>query len=170
MPHDLQPPVTDDSNAALLIAMLEDDTRNWRGDLDAVPDEAIYWQPYPDSHSIGAILLHIADAEAYWLHQVLTGVPLSEETKQLLMSDEVEQFAGKWGTPPKQPLAWYYEQQDKVRKQTLENLKAHSDPSALYGERQFTLRWLLHHVITHEAYHAGQVSLLLSQYRALNSL
>ena len=28
------------------------------------------------------------------------------------------------------------------------------------GEVEFTLRWLLHHVITHEAYHGGQAVLL----------
>jgi len=33
------------------------------------------------------------------------------------------------------------------------------------GEREFTLSWLMTHVIVHEAYHGGQAILLLLQQR-----
>jgi uncharacterized damage-inducible protein DinB len=44
------------------------------------------------------------------------------------------------------------------------------DPASLYAipgrKYDFSLRWLLQHVITHEAYHGGQAALLKLQFQA----
>jgi uncharacterized damage-inducible protein DinB len=107
------------------------------------------------------LLLHNAAVEAYWLQQVLAGETTDPELWRTLRDDKVDQFAGKWGKPPKKSLKWYYEQQDTVRRHTLEILSQQTDTTALFGaETKFSLRWLVHHVITHEAYHSGQALLL----------
>lgn len=156
-----------EAQIALLLAMLDDNTKQWRDMLGDVSEEALVWQPVAQGHSAGAILLHNAEVEAYWLHEVLAGEPLPEETSKLLLSEEIDQFGGKWPVPHSQPLSWYYAQHDAIREKTRRIVRKLSDPTASFGEkRKFTLRWLLHHVITHEAYHCGQIALLMAQFSA----
>ncbi len=146
----------------LLLAMLDDNTQNWREELGDVPDEAVIWQPAPDMHSIGALILHIADVEANWLYEVAAGGARDEEELRRLLSKETQQYAIRWPVPPRQPLVWYYAQQDAIRERTRQTVRALNDPNHIGTRRNkdFTLRWLLHHVITHEAYHGGQAMLL----------
>jgi uncharacterized damage-inducible protein DinB len=75
----------------------------------------------------------------------------------------------QWPAPPRQPLAWYLEQHDRIRARTHEILADFNDPAQEFQRKndRVTLRWLLHHVIGHEAYHAGQVLLLALQYLAI---
>jgi uncharacterized damage-inducible protein DinB len=150
----------------LLLAMLDDVTKKWTHELGRVSKEAIVWQPRPEGHSIGAIILHIADVEAFWLHQVGAGETLSEAHSRLFLSQETQQYAGKWPTPPKRPLSWYLEQHRAIRERTHTFVRNLNNPEHVghIGEREFTLRWLLHHVISHEAYHGGQAVLLASLY------
>lgn len=75
----------------------------------------------------------------------------------------------QWPTPPRKPLAWYLEQQDTIRTRTREIIRTLNDPEmAIPCKGQtFTLRWLLHHVLTHEAYHGGQAVLLALQWHVV---
>ncbi len=156
-----------DGHLSLLIAMLEDNTVQWREASGALSQEEVCWQPHSGWHSIGAVILHNAEVEAYWLHEVITGELIPAELSARLLSEEIDQGAGKWPVPPSQPLSWYYAIQDEVRMKTRQILHELHDPLALYGkDRKFTLRWLLHHVITHEAYHCGQMALLTLQYNS----
>lgn len=166
-PLDIQFLGEGEAQVALLLAMLDDNTKQWRGMLGDVSEEALVWQPVAQGHSIGAVLLHNTDVEAYWLHEVLAGEMMSSELRKLLLSDETDQFGGIWPAPPSQPLSWYYAQHDTIRERTRQIIRELQDPTAAFGkERKFTLRWLLHHVITHEAYHCGQIALLAAQFGA----
>lgn len=157
----------------LLLAMLDDGTKEWREELGEVEQEAVVWQPIPNGHSIGTVILHIADVEAFWLHEVAAGEKLPVEQAALLMGEDMDQYVGKWPVPPQQPLAWYWAQHGAIRARTREIIAHINDPEHLgrrYSisrgrETEFTLRWLLHHVLTHEAYHGGQAVLLAQQYK-----
>lgn len=156
-----------DPQVGLLLSMLDVATQEWREELGAVSPEEIVRQPFPGGHSIGALILHIADVEAFWLHEVATGLCRTPEQRALWLTDETDQDAVSWPTPPLEPLSWYYEVHDDVRRRTrallseihdLEHKGAHKD-------WEFTLRWLLQHVITHEAYHGGQAVYLALQHK-----
>lgn len=69
--------------------------------------------------------------------------------------------------PPKKPLSWYLEQHRAIRERTHEIVRNLTtlEHVGVYGKREFTLRWLLHHIISHEAYHGGQAVLLASLYK-----
>jgi uncharacterized damage-inducible protein DinB len=157
----------------LLLAMLDDGTQEWREELGEIERETVVWQPVPSGHSIGVLILHIADVEAYWLHQIAAGERLSPELSATLMGDATDQYAGIWPSPHQQPLAWYLEQHDAIRARTREIVSRINAPEHLGrrhskaqgSETEFTLRWLLHHVLTHEAYHGGQAVLLAQQYK-----
>ena len=158
---DIVPAAGLDVQTGLLLSMLDDVTNEWRGMLGDVSGEALVWQPFPAGHSIGALLLHIADVEAHWLHEVATGLPRDPEELKTLLSEETQQGQVQWPTPPNYPLSWYYAQQDAVRARTRRLVAAIGDPlhTGRRG-REFSLRWLLNHVVSHEAYHGGQAVLL----------
>jgi uncharacterized damage-inducible protein DinB len=147
-----------------LLAAIDDNTDHWRRELGRVAVDAVVWQPVENGHSIGALMLHMADVEAFWLHEVAAGAPIPESDQKLFLSKETEQYKGIWPRPPRQPLSWYFDQQDRIRARTHQLLASQNDPAqpCRYRTREFTLRWLVEHVITHEAYHAGQAVLLAS--------
>ena len=159
---DVLPSATADIQIGLLLAMLDDATNEWRKELGAVSEEAVVWQPFPGGHSIGGIILHIADVEAFWLHQIGEGQARSEEELARLLSKETQQYDLTWPMPPAQSLSWFLAQHDEIRARTRQAVSAWDDPALARprGDAEFTRRWLLHHVLTHEAYHGGQAVLL----------
>jgi uncharacterized damage-inducible protein DinB len=163
---DVKPVAGLDPQVGLLLAMLGDGTREWREELGQVPEDAVVWQPFPQGHSIGALILHLADSESFWIQEVAAGQARTPEEVKALLSEETDQYAINWPIPPKKPLGWYFEQHDRIRKETRRTVRRLADPEHIgrRGEREFTLRWVLHHVITHEAYHGGQAVLLALQY------
>jgi uncharacterized damage-inducible protein DinB len=147
---------------ATFLATLQDGTREWRDELGDPDPRLIVWQPYPKSHSIGGVLLHIAEVEAYWFEEFCLGRTISPEESLTYMSSEIDQYGGSWPTPPEEPIAYYYDLLDKVRARTLESFKNFPAPEFV-KEREWestTMRWVVGHVIQHESYHAGQAVLL----------
>lgn len=172
---DVKPVPKLDPQIGLLLSMLDEGTWEWRDELEecgSISTDMIRWQPTPHGYSIGAIVFHMIEAEAFWLHELTAGKPLSPADVKLFMLEQIDQYAGRWPIPPKKPLKWYFEQQDRIRKKTHQFVKQLNDPlhtvkrpkTATRPQRTFTLRWILHHVITHEAYHAGQAVMLAMQY------
>lgn len=151
--NDVKPTDGLNTQVGLLLEGLEVATAQWRSELGEVSREAVLWQPIPNGHSIGTIILHIADVEAFWLHQVVTGQPRSPEEKRRLLSEETQQYQRYWPAPPNHPLSWFLEQHDAIRARTREVLQHWNDPeyTGQLEDETFTLRWLLHHVMTHEA-------------------
>ncbi len=163
---DSAPIVNLDPQVGLLMAVLEDGTREWREEIGQISDDAVVWQPFERGHSIGALILHIADVERFWIEQVAGGrQPTPEELAELL-SNETDQDAVHWPTPPKLPLSWYFRKHDTVRQRTLKLAETLTEPERVhsfkYGQR--TLRWILGHVVQHESYHGGQAVLLSLMY------
>jgi uncharacterized damage-inducible protein DinB len=169
---DIVPVADTDIQIGLLLAVLEDVTREWTEELGDIPDAFLLWQAFPGGHSIGALILHIVDVEAFWLHQVAAGLARSEEELRTLLSEETDQYALQWPTPPAKPLSWYLEQHRNIRERTRQYVLAIGNPehTGKHQDYEFTLRWLLNHVISHEAYHGGQAVLLalMQQKHAAN--
>ena len=152
----------------LLCAILRDGTNEWRGELDPdLADEAVIWQPCADGHSIGGVILEIAAVEVFWFERFALGIPPDPDERKLLMSDEIDVDAFRWPVPHRKPIAWYFDLHDRIRARTLESIKRWPSPETaieLHG-RPRTLRWVLGHVIQHEAYHGGQAVLLSSLWQ-----
>lgn len=152
----------------VLVASLQDGTREWRSELGDVSEEEIIWQPYERGHSIGAIILHMIDVEAFWIETAALGRERPAGEAEELLSDQIDQYGFDWVVPPKRPLSYYIELQDKVRARTLESIKDFPDPSTVITRdgwsASMTLRWILNHVINHEAYHGGQAVMLKAMY------
>lgn len=147
----------------LLCAILQDATNEWRWELDPhLSEEAIVWQPHPGMHSIGAVIMHIIFVETYWFERFALAEPWNDEERALLLAGETDVDEWRWPEPPKQPLTWYFELQDRIRARTLESIKRWPSPETTktHDGRETSMRWVLGHVIQHEAYHGGQAVLL----------
>lgn len=171
MQRDIQPLPGLPEPYGLLGAILQDGTQEWRGEIDNDLDaDFMVWQPHPGMHSIGAVMLHIIGIEIVWFERMVLGLPISVEERWLFMFDETDVDEWQWPTPPHEPLSWYFELHDRIRARTLEGLKrwpAADVPFDRNDGASRTPRWVLGHVIQHEAYHGGQ-AVLLSRLKQLH--
>jgi uncharacterized damage-inducible protein DinB len=148
---------------AVYMKVLEQSTGEWRGMLgtDVTPAQLVH-QAYAGAHSIGAVLLHMADSEAIWTMEVLEGGAVPAALKEELLADQTDVWNGKWPVVPSEPLAYYYEKQDRVREHTLRVLAGLTDIDkdvSAWGNT-FTIRWILGHMVSHDSQHGGQAILL----------
>jgi uncharacterized damage-inducible protein DinB len=147
----------------LLCAILQDGTNEWRLELDPdLSEDAVVWQPYPGMHSIGAILLHIISVEIFWFERFALDLPTDPEERKILLVEETDVDAWSWPELPHRPIAWYFELHDRIRARTLESIKKWpaADATRELHDNPRSMRWVLGHVIQHEAYHGGQAVLL----------
>jgi uncharacterized damage-inducible protein DinB len=135
--------------------------------VKGMPDEEISTNILPEIHSIGQLILHNAEAEWWWLCHVVAEKELDErEAAEELFWDVLldEEFAAK-----NYSLEDCWEIADKVRADGLEVLRDLSDDELdkFYGftdkdnnRYEKSLRWILHHLIDHEAQHKGQIFMI----------
>lgn len=150
----------------LLLASLEDSRREWRENLGRVSPAAVPWQPHPQGPSIGAVLLHMADCEAFWFEQFLGGKAPDPKEDALLLVKETDQDRGVWPTPPAKPLSWYLALHRKVTSRAREALRGLDPAQVVQGRKNsFTVRWVVAHVLEHDSYHGGQLVLLHEMWK-----
>ncbi|HEY0867982.1 MAG TPA: DinB family protein [Fimbriimonas sp.] len=156
---------------ATLCAVLQDGTREWRGELDPeISDEAVAWQPHPSAPSIAHLMLHIIGVELAWFEGTVQKKEWNREEVELVMLQEIDVDQDKWPPLPLRPFSWYLDLHDHFRARILEGIKSwpSADAAIEDGEESVTPRWVLGHVIQHEAYHGGQIVLLNRLWHLLN--
>ncbi|MDQ2855446.1 MAG: DinB family protein [Acidobacteriota bacterium] len=120
----------------------------------------------PDAHSIGTLVLHIGEAEWWWMQCRISKHELTDEDAQSPFWDvlkDPERVAHN-GYSAEFCLA----EADRIRAQTRDVLASFNDADlerAFAFERrgmsyERSLRWILHHLIDHEAQHKGQILML----------
>jgi uncharacterized damage-inducible protein DinB len=118
------------------------------------------------AHSIGALALHIGEAEWWWMQCIVAGHKLTDEDRKAPFWDVLEQpdaFATSDYT-----AEFCLQEIDRIRNQTRELLASFNDDDLerifSYERRganhEQSLRWILHHLIDHEAQHKGQILML----------
>ncbi len=164
MANDVEPLPGYPEPYGLLCAVLQDGTSDWRGELwgAEIGPDVTAWRPRPGGQSIGAILLHMVIVEIFWFECFVLGQRPSDEDKRTLLWDEIDVDEGRWPDPPAQPIQWYFDLFDRVRSRSLERIRQWPPPATLVERNGMsrTPRWVLGHVIQHEAYHGGQVVML----------
>src|SRR6266496_6206562 len=145
---------------------MEEVRKQLREAVKGISDDAFGRPAFPGAHSIGALVLHIGEAEWWWMQCIVSGHKLTAEDRSAPFWDVLknpESFAGK-----SYSAEFCLDEATKVRKQTRELLARFTDDDL---ERIFTserrgvtydhsLRWILHHLIDHEAQHKGQILML----------
>jgi uncharacterized damage-inducible protein DinB len=131
-----------------------------------IPDDLIGKPAFLGAHSIGALVLHIGEAEWFWMQMVVSGHQLTDEDKKAPcwdILDDVEAVARNGYT-----TAFCLAEAEKIRNQTRDVLFGYNDKDLeriINYERngkitEHNLRWILHHLIDHEAQHKGQIFML----------
>ena len=154
------------------LTQLDQATQEWLEELgDDVTEAELTWQAFPNGHSVGAVLTHIAEVEAYWLHHIACG-ELYQDMEDEVLHAKINQDAVQWPTPPPHSLSFYRALLTTTREKTRALIGAIESPEHTAKltwrdgpEQELTLSWLMTHVIVHEAYHGGQAVLLLLQQR-----
>ncbi len=132
------------------------------GSLRGVPPEQARWKPTPDRHSIWEFALHIA----YWdyaVRRVLQDGPIGGFPRSPANWPAVpaRADAGAWATD----RALLRTEQQKL----IAAVRAF-DPARLDevapGKKAYRFADLLHGIVMHDTYHAGQIQLMKRLYRA----
>ncbi len=135
-------------------------------ELDA---DQLAWNPAPNANSVGTLLTHVAESEAFWVVERIGGRPLPGTRRELYRMD----LFGRPGAPqaPRAPASYFLGLLSDLRLETrevlaglsdqdLEGKRVWSDPRRLDDQEVFTVRWILSHLFAHEAHHAGQIAML----------
>ncbi|HEX6046179.1 MAG TPA: DinB family protein [Pyrinomonadaceae bacterium] len=134
--------------------------------VKTIPDDLIGKPAFLGAHSIGALVLHIGEAEWFWMQMVVSGHQLTEEDEKAPywdILDDVESVARHGYT-----TEFCLQEAAKIRNQTRDLLFSYNDKDLdriIVFERkdkptEHNLRWILHHLIDHEAQHKGQILML----------
>ncbi len=171
--RDIEPLESFDPEVGLLLSALVDSTREWMENLSDITPLALQWQATPSSYSIGALLLHLIDAEDYWFRVIIGGQIRTATEESLLQSEELDQYEGYWPTPPQQPIEWYFQLHKQYRARAFDGLKG-IRPGDVIGEprlrRSATVRWILTHVLQHDSYTGGQIVAIHELYKKMAKL
>lgn len=158
----------ENAEVSLMLRQLEQVPGEYIRMLGEVSEEELVWQPFEAGHSIAALLVHIAEVEAFWLHHVGCSEPYQDIEDEALGA-EIDQGNVRWPVPPPgRPLSYYLELLSTTRARTKELLATCEGLDVVATRedgRSFTMLWLLTHVILHSSYHWGQAVLLLLQQR-----
>jgi uncharacterized damage-inducible protein DinB len=131
-----------------------------------IPDDMIGKPAFLGAHSIGGLILHISEAEWFWMQMVVSGRQLTEEVEKSPywdILDDVERVTRNGYT-----TEFCLKEAEKIRNQTRDVLFSYNDKDLeriIIFERhdkptEHNLRWILHHLIDHEAQHKGQIMML----------
>jgi uncharacterized damage-inducible protein DinB len=120
----------------------------------------------PDAHSIAALVLHIGEAEWYWMQCVVSGKEVTDKIRNAAYWDALEDPASF--SKKNYSAEFCLNEIKKIRQQTFETLASFADSQLdrvftfeRKGEtHELSLRWILHHLIDHEAQHKGQILML----------
>lgn len=158
---------------AVFLEMFADGTREWQSELRAVTPEMLQWQPVPDGYSIGAIMLHMMDAESWWIQEVGDRRKRPDEFGTKLLSSETDVDGFRWPVPPAWSFDQYLDLYHEIRAETIQTVGTWKDLHEMRDldigglPHSFSLGWILHHVVTHDSYHGGQIVMLRELYDRL---
>lgn len=167
--YDVAPLEGYDPQIGLLLASLIDSTREWLEYLEEPSLDAMVWQQVENGPSIGSLILHNIDVEAYWFESFAAQRDRPSGEAQLLLSEETKVDEALWPVAPREPFSWYLDLLQKVRARAFEALKG-IEPEREYEGRTInvTLRWIVAHVVEHDSYHGGQAVLLHEAWKKLH--
>ncbi|RYG47867.1 DUF664 domain-containing protein [bacterium] len=153
-----------DPEVALLFGALEDGTREWKSELalDGEPSPAELQRPlFSKGHSMGALLLHIADVEIEWVETRIFGIARDFIEEKFMGGLDTEMDVSVWPDPPQLNLTEHFHILAAARARTRRLLaEVEADRPFEHKGDEYTVRWVLNHLIGHEAYHAGQILLI----------
>jgi uncharacterized damage-inducible protein DinB len=154
------------SSIGFYLSGMEEVRGQLREAVTGLTDEKFSRPAFVGAHSIGALVMHIGEAEWWWMQCVVLGHELTEKDRHAPFWDVLKSpdaFSSKGHT-----AEFCLQEIEKIRQQTRELLASFNDEDLERiisfergGQRyEHNLRWILHHLIDHEAQHKGQILML----------
>ena len=154
---------------SLMKWMLEDIRKVTISGVEHLSKEQLFTPPIEGEYCIGSYLMHLAEADLGWL-KVFTDKDSPEEIKR-------RAYYGCWydsgpdSNPPKEALEVkeYFNVIAETRKMFLDYISNIKDTELediitrqrLYGERSYSKKWIIYHIIEHEGHTRGQMFMLI---------
>jgi len=167
------------SETASFFAQLDELSARMLADMKSCPPAELAWQPGRGMNTIGMLLAHNAIVEGFWI-MIAAGSYAREKLDKALGIGEYDDGMPlpANGAPPAalrgRNFAFYRKLHDRARsfaKRTGRGL-AEADLDRIVKRRrpdgtrrEMNVRWILYHVLEHQAGHYGQMLLLRHQYR-----
>lgn len=144
---------------------MEEVREQLREAVEGMSDDHIGRPAIPGAHAIGALVLHIGEAEWHWMQCVVSGQKVTDQVRCASYWDVLKDPQGF--SDKRYSAEFCLSEIKKLREQTHETLAPFNDPDLerIFFERrgethERSLRWILHHLIDHEAQHKGQILML----------
>ncbi len=149
--------------------MLEDVRKETLDGVNHLSKEQLFQNPMEDEYPIGAYLMHLAEVDIWWL-EIISGTKQPDDLKKKAYSDKWFDPSEK-PEPPKEPLEInnYLETIAEARKNFLDYVSSLKDSDleeiiefkGSRGVRKFSKKWIIYHILEHEAHHRGQMFMLI---------
>jgi len=162
--------MSDNNNQISLLKWMLEDVRNETlAGVNHLSKEQMFATPVEGESSIGSYLMHLAECDIYWL-EVLSGTQQPDELK-------IKCYYNKWFdsgkdcNPPKEALEVreYLDVNNSARKNFLNHVSTLTEPNleeiiiqkGRTREFKLTKKWIIYHILEHEAHHRGQMFMLI---------
>jgi uncharacterized damage-inducible protein DinB len=153
----------------LLKWMLDDVRQETLKGIQGLDKEQLFKPPVNGEYPVGSYILHLAECEIHWL-QRMTGEKTGEDLKEKIYFDKWFDPSGEAAPPDEAPDVEYYHQMlyeaRKIVNDTLDNMTdedLNDDVKWKWGETEYSRskKWIIYHLIEHEAHHRGQMFMLM---------
>jgi len=162
--------MSDNNNQiSLLRWMLEDVRKETLAGVNHLSKDQLFAVPAQGESSIGSYLMHLAECDISWL-KALSGKEQPEELKNKCYFDKWFD-SGDNSDPPKKALevSEYYQVIEQARKNFLDHVSMLHDNEleevitrkGRTREFKLTKKWIIYHILEHEAHHRGQIFMLI---------
>jgi uncharacterized damage-inducible protein DinB len=147
---------------SLFLSMLQETRLILLRDIEGITQEVLdYSSDDTKVETIGTLLIHIAAIEWSWIFEDIDGLEMSFEKWKyafpLREGVDLSQLKN-------QPLDYYLSILEETRKEATERISKFNDEDLFNkirsGDTEFTIEWILYHIIEHELTHIGQIRLL----------
>jgi uncharacterized damage-inducible protein DinB len=165
-PQTLEPAAGVTPEIGFYLAGMEEVREQLRDTVADIHVDFICKPAVPGAHSIAALVLHIGEAEWYWMQMVVSGHRLTDEDRAQPFWDVLD----KRESLPENAYSAEFclNTIEALREQTRGTLASFEDAdlSRIFSRvrrgqtKEHSLRWILHHLIDHEAQHKGQILML----------
>lgn len=154
----------------LLKWMLEDIRKVTIGGVSHLTKEQLFTPPIEGEFPIGAYLMHFAECDLGWL-ETISGNKIPDDVKKRSYYSAWFDVPKEDYNPPKKApeVKEYSEVMELTRKMFLDYIAALKD-SELEDiitrkrgetERKFSKKWIIYHILEHEAHTRGQIFMLI---------
>lgn len=132
--------------------------------VQAFPADRLDYKPRPEMFTAHQMILHIAECERGWIHNVVEGGPYEEWV--VPHENPAMGWVATYDAPDQAALLalleeWHRPTQRWLEKPATELSRVITARQPDRPDRRFTLHWILDHVQEHEIHHRAQLNLYL---------